>query len=123
MSPEEFEALMPAHVESRSFSVDDLTDKSDRTLLYGYTCMGKTWHVYLKGGEITCCVCGTDHVFSTWYAGPFIKDARDLIPDDRLYSSACDAETCRIFLARGIDLRFLLPDDRPAAQFYGRLAD
>ena len=29
-----------------------LVDKKDRTLLYGYTCNGKTWHVYIKDEQI-----------------------------------------------------------------------
>ena len=34
-------------------SAEDLKDKSDRTLLYGYTCDRDTWHVYLEDGKIS----------------------------------------------------------------------
>ena len=33
-------------------TTQNLNNRQDRTLLYGYTCDRETWHVYLKKGNI-----------------------------------------------------------------------
>ncbi len=109
----------------------DLTDKSDRTLLYGYTTRllyNRTnihvhFHVYLKDNKI--------HIVT------YLKDSRYNAPDHmqraiaesnddyiptRLYPEYCDYEFCKILKDRGYDLPFNNWSDshnRQANPFYG----
>lgn len=103
-------------------SPDDLENKSDRTLLYGYTCDRDTWHVYIK-----------DEVIHTiWYNSreddivicelPNYISNEQYIPNKRLYPECCDFEFCSLLKNKEVHLPFTTWDDnrdREEEQFYG----
>lgn len=101
-------------------SPDDLKNKSDRTLLYGYTCDRDTWHVYIK-----------DEVIHTiWYNAreddvvicelPDYISNKQYIPNKRLYPETCDFEFCSLLIDKGVHLPFTTwNDNREEKQFYG----
>jgi hypothetical protein len=123
MDLKEYQILKIIEKEAkRVISPDDLENKSDRTLLYGYTCDRDTWHVYIKD----------EVIHTTWY------DAREdeitifelpskgyisnyvYIPNKRLYPECCDYEFCALLKEKGMDLPFTTwNNDREVKQFYG----
>lgn len=47
----EFHRLEDVEKKDKLITSDNLYNERDRTLLYGYTCDRKTFHVYLKYNE------------------------------------------------------------------------
>lgn len=96
-------------------SVNDLTDQSERTLVYGYNLNRKTFHVYLKDGVIHRVV----------YSGgssatPARVDSRksdvewdpaDLAPTKRAYPERCDFEFATLLKSKGVVLPFTTFND------------
>lgn len=104
--------------------VEDLSDTKDRTLLYGYTCSRKTFHVYLKNNEIHVILYNEDYdeknVKPKNMRELFIKTNCDYIPDKRLYPEACDFDFCKLLKEKDISLPFtVFNTDRPIQDFYG----
>jgi len=93
----------------------DLIDKSDRTLLYGYTCDRSTFHVYIKDGEIKIVVYKT------------VGDLREIIPtcnsdylpDKRVYPAKSDYEFCRRLMLSGCRPCFTYWEEDIPEQYYG----
>jgi len=141
MTENEFEELLLCQVVPKLITVDDLTDKSDRTLIYGYTCDQDTyrhvhlrdaWHVYLKDGKIIT-------LLYTWYLhtplnvypntvdGIYggdgepckyeykiidVKRNSNYIPDKCIDPESCDFEFCKLLKQAGQHLPFTgKPDD------------
>lgn len=123
MTKKEFKEIDKS--EENLISAEDLKPfVKDRTLLYGYTCDRKNFHVYLKNMEIHTVVYGLD--YSTGEVKP--KDMReipvvanhDYIPDKRLYPEACDYQFCKLLKNCGFDLPFtVFTGTRPVREFYG----
>lgn len=124
MNQKEFEILKTYRGVPHIISVDDLINKTDRTLLYGYTCNRDTWHVYLKDGQIVTLVYGWSYEnesseFKYHVKGQMnekscvysyniieIENNIDFIPDKRIYPNACDFEFCKLILDAGGHLPF-----------------
>ena len=85
---------------------NELLDRSDRTLVYGYTCDRDTFHVALLGGVI--------HVFLYDHNNTMIwhKDEDDLqdnseyVPNKRVYPERCDSDFVITLLHAGVDVPF-----------------
>lgn len=84
---------------SNPITINDLKDKSDRTLLYGYDCDRKTCHLYLDNGKFIFVrydgvygdvynVTGLDKIESS--------DLVEIVPNKRLYPERCDYEFCAL---------------------------
>lgn len=96
----------------------------DRTLLYGYTCDRKTFHVYLKDMEIHVVTYFTDYSGNTPkpvnLSEVFIKSNEDFISNKRLYPETCDYHFCKLLKRKGIHLPFTTYNEkRPKTDFYG----
>lgn len=96
----------------------------DRTLLYGYTCERKTFHVYLKNMKIHVVVYNVD--YSGNKPRPVnmreieVHSNQDYIPDKRLYPETCDYRFCKLLKRYGLWLPFTTYDEkRPKCTFYG----
>lgn len=82
----------------------------DRTLIYGYTCERKTFHVYMKNQKIYTVIYERD--FKCGAAKPKnmrqieIKSNREYVPDKRIYPEMCDYHFCCLLKERGIELPF-----------------
>lgn len=125
MNKEDFKDLRVKtdHNVYQLVGVDELQDKSDRTLIWGYTCDRDSFHVYLKdeklfavtykfGGDILNLVEGT-HI-----------PAVSALPDKRVYPEACDLEFCNLLLSKGAEPPFTtFNDERPYKQFHGKLVE
>jgi len=95
-------------------TINKLKDKSDRTLLYGYTCNRDTWHVYIKNGDIHTIIYRPKE-------NPEERIVRcnfDYVPSKRLYPECCDYEFCRLLNEKGVDLPFTNWQDRAEQKQY-----
>lgn len=117
MRKSEYEKLEGLH---DVFTVDDLVNKDDRTLLFGYTLERDTWHVYLEKGEIItikyngCMALSVPERID-------IRDNQRFIPSKRLYPECCDYEFCKLLKLEGYYLPFTFYDEeRGQATYYGR---
>lgn len=100
---------------------EDLINKENRTLLYGYTCDRETWHVYLKNKKIHTIRYKNNYIQKcpAYVEEISICDNGDYIPNKRLYPTACDYEFCMKLKERGYELPFTSQDDREKARYYG----
>lgn len=91
----------------KMITANDLINKDDRTLLYGYTYNRDTWHVYLKDGEIVTVVYGYKR------APARVKVATNggYMPSKRLYPECCDFEFCNLLKEKGVYLPFAKWDE------------
>ena len=105
MNKNEFEALDQIKAQPRATLPGALTDKSPRTLLYGYTCNRHTWHVYLDPKGILHRVVYDHNNLLLGHLEGGIED-RALVPDKRLYPEDCDLEACTALLRAGCNLPF-----------------
>lgn len=118
MLKEQFDQLM---VEEHLFQASDLHDKSDRTLLYGYTCSRSTFHVYMKNQEIHTLIYkrGLDNK-PVDLRERTVTCNREYLPDKRLYPETCDYEFCKLLKDAGYNLPFTCWDnEREEDVFYG----
>lgn len=82
----------------------------DRTLLYGYTCERKSFHVYMRKRVIHTVI--YESTYNDGVQIPIdmkeieVKNNGDFIPDKRLYPELCDYTFCRILKAIGYELPF-----------------
>ncbi|GAA4879688.1 hypothetical protein GCM10023310_69830 [Paenibacillus vulneris] len=120
MKKEEYEKLTSTQEAKNIITCDDLSEKSGRTLLYGYTCERETWHVYLKHGQIVKVIYNYNNVPKKFE----VTDNREFVPDKRLYPERCDYEFCALLKQRGIDLPFTIwTDDVEEKQYYGEVLE
>ena len=137
MNQEQFQQLLTpiyTHIE-----VSDLINRSDRTLIYGYTCDRETFHVYLKEemfhkiiynhsyklvsdeGEINPRVIQLEVIEteSFYSAAP-----NKFIPNKRVYPERCDYELCNLLKNKGVVIPFTSwSDNFESKQYYGLLID
>ena len=114
MNAEQYHDLKDVSELVRLITSDDLTNKSNRTLFYGYTCERDTWHVYLKDNQINAVVYNSRKKPEIAY----IFTNHSFVPDKRLYPECCDYEFCKLFKERGIDLPFTTWTDREEKKIY-----
>lgn len=118
LTREEFELVRNIEPISYKLTIEDLEDKSDRTLLYGYTSDRYTWHVYVRDYEIVTIVYGFGELVEVLD----IEEDKHYVPNKRLYAECCDFEFCTLLAERGVHLPFTtFNDERVYEQYYGSL--
>lgn len=122
MTKEEFENLKNIKSIDNMITIEDLKNKEDRTLLYGYTCDRWDWHVYIKNKEIKSVI--------YWFRG---EDMREIeikynemyVPDKRLYPEFCDYEFCSLLQKKDVSLPFTVFEEgnktKELKQYYGKI--
>lgn len=111
----ELEALAPAS-PGRLVGLENLTDRSARTLLYGYTTQRHTWHVYLDAqGTLHRLVYSESRgtlLLLNYSSGETAGCVRndEYVPDKRLYPESCDHEFCALLKDAGVSLPFTAYD-------------
>ena len=99
----EFESLKKVKQDKPTIiTIEDLINRDDRTLLYGFTFNKDTWHVYLKNNEIYTVV----YEFNGRPQPIEVRTNEDYIPDKRLYPERCDFEFCNLLKQKGFELPF-----------------
>lgn len=116
MNQEQFDQLAKP-VTPRLVSVDDLVDKTPRTLIYGYYSDGVTHHVYLdEDGQLHRLLyrptsqqeAGPRKFFIISHdSGPSagVSCNTDFVPGKRTYPESCDFEFCRLLQSVNVPLR------------------
>lgn len=118
MNAQEYELLQSIKPVHKVLTVDDLENKSPRTLLYGYTIERMTWHVYLnEQGEIVV----MEYDRHTKPVQKPVQENQDFVPSKRLYPERCDFEFCKLLTERNIYLSFTTADfeDFQEKRYYG----
>lgn len=111
-------------VPSRVY-LDDLKDKSDRTLIHGYTCGRHTYHLYLKDGLFYSLYYEYDKTYlkNDVFVGGSIELSH-CYPDKRIYPECCDLEFCEFLIKNGHSLPFTsFSENRELKQYYGELLE
>ena len=106
MSPEEFDALQKTRWVKMPKMIGPLQGTYDRTLLYGYDCDRRTWHVWQKDGYLHRAIYIQSNRHPEVHDQNVELDAATLVPNKRLYPEACDIEFCTKLRALDIDLPF-----------------
>lgn len=99
--------------EYPKITADNLTNKKNRTLLYGFTCDRDTWHVYLFDMNIYVCkyAYGENPIDIGYICDEFV-------PDKRLYPARCDFEFCSLLKSRGIYLPFTTYGEKETVAYH-----
>lgn len=91
-------------ITSPVISIEDLHDKTERTLLYGYTCERATHHVYIKNNAIHVAL--YDGLGKVNLHSIKIICNQDYVPDKRVYPARSDFEFCALLIRHSIDINF-----------------
>lgn len=127
MNAEQFAKIREVRAQVELVSVTELEHQSkDRTLLFGCTGEGDTFHVYLKDRKI--CV--------TAYKNHYGREPDEVrltasddhvklhnIPGGHVYPSACDEQFCRLLITKGYGLNFRSFEEREEKEFHGKLIE
>lgn len=125
MTKQEMEMIKDSSITNKPLSAKDLEPfLKDRTLLYGYTCDRKTFHVYLKDLEIHTIIYDVEYNNGkqrpTNITEICVSSNMDYIPNKRLYPEACDYTFCKLLKHANINLPFtFFNENRPKQDFYG----
>jgi len=106
-----------------AFHTSQLDDKTDRTLLYGYTCDRDTFHVYLKDGLLHRIIYSRKNLISHEFGDSI--DVELLIPNKRTYPETCDFYFCmklEVMSEHGITFT-TYNGEREVKQFHGKVAE
>jgi hypothetical protein len=88
--------------------VSDLTDQSNRTLIYGYDCDRHTFHLYIKDRQFHVHYYVMKKTLS--HSCTESLDIRACIPDKRVYPESCDYEFCQLLKYRDVGIPFTTYD-------------
>lgn len=101
-------------------TLQDLTDKSPRTLVYGYNCNRDTWHIYITAdGQFQWVLYDFDGFLIDEYKTDSLKPS-DCLPDKRIYGQKSDFEFCQLLMHCGQSLPFTTFTAVEPAQYYGK---
>lgn len=115
MNKEQYEKLKMVEKEKEIIlTAENLTDKSDRTLLYGYTTDGTSWHVYIQNNQIHAIYYDINKVPNDL----IIESNRDFVPNKRLYPETCDFEFCKLLKEKDVYLPFTVWDEKREEKIY-----
>lgn len=122
MNFEQMEQLRKLKPVETHLQVDDISAPNDRTLLYGYTCVRDTFHVYYRNGLLERVIYDYNRRILSHIQSSVSLPMADLIPDKRLYPETCDFVACSILAKHGFSLPFTTYNhQREPRQFYGQV--
>jgi hypothetical protein len=117
-----------------SISIDELLDKSNRTLIYGYNCDRDTFHAFIYNGKMYSCY----YKYSTYMKEDYIINEISVIPkteqcsfkelfnkyhsvpNKRVYPESCDEEFCNLLMRKDIEIPFTTFDEKRAEMLKGK---
>ena len=100
----------------------DLVNKTNRTLLYGYTCERETAHVYLEDGVIHSVVYSYQDEILAHTTQHQMKNNQQYSIFKRVYPAASDAEFAKLLKLAGVFVPYTTFDTRVPQAFYGLVA-
>lgn len=112
MNLQELEIIKAPNIEGGVIRYEGLTDKTERTLLYGYTCDRSTFHVYIKDKKIRIAVYGYNE--EPWEITPTTNFS--YVPDKRVYPEDADFEFCSLLKQDDVRILFTSYSEERAAR-------
>ena len=105
-------------------TAETLQSKVDRTLLYGYTCDRRIFHVYLKDEVIHTVTYDLDYLEDGTSRPVDMKEVSvsyncHYVPGKRVYPHKCDFEFCKALLLAGVSIPFTFWEDVEESVYYG----
>ena len=85
---------VPPHI-----SIDDLINKTDRTLIFGFDCERRSFHLYLEKCLFRICIYNSNTVIRAEIVGTSI-DVHKCLPDKRIYPESCDYEFVALLILK-----------------------
>ena len=104
MNKQEYHVLTNI-IDGERILVEDLVNRQDRTLIYGYDISRYTFHLYLQDGDFILDFWKHPEEPETIYAQTYIN-ASTCVPNKRVYPERCDFEFCALLQEKGIDIPF-----------------
>jgi len=124
MDLNQYNALETNAGKKTSIEASELTDQTDRTLIYGYTVERLSFHLYLENGTFHRVIYDGDKVFLAGETGVESLALAQCVPDKRVYPERCDFEFCRILKSRDVSIPFTTFDPNVEARaFYGEKSE
>lgn len=120
MNKKEFKELGNTEKEVKLITIETLKNKSNRTLLYGYTRDGYKWHIYIKNNKIK----GVVYNYKGFIELTMSRVCKNsvYIPNERLCPETCDYEFCKLLKEQGIHLPFTAWNPEcEKTQYYGKI--
>lgn len=118
----EYNSLTVVESLPNMISVDELTDKSDRTLIYGYDLERNTFHLYLLNNLFYLYIYSFKKETIVSMSAEGIIDVARCNPSKRAYPEACDYEFSKLVIKYGGHISFTTFNTaREYKQFYGDL--
>lgn len=117
MNEQQYKQFNTEEVQRNTVCLDDLDDKTPRTLLFGYDVTRATFHVYIDPSDglihvlkYTSTGTGAEQKFlvishTSGQSGGVARNEQ-FVPDKRLYPESCDLEFCRLLRRYGVSLPF-----------------
>lgn len=105
-------------------TIKNLTNKEDRTLLYGNSHMNYVHHLYIKNQNIYMVYYHSSYIEAV-YCDKYIQSNDAYIRNFvKLYPECCDYEFCKLLLNKGLSLPFRIWDYRVKTNLYwGRILE
>lgn len=110
MNIDQFQQILNKDLKERTISIEDVSEKHDRTLLYGYDIDRNTHHVYIKNDQICLIVYNFAKEIISFCDG--IIPLYRLIPNKRLYPERCDFSFCNMLQEYGIHFPWTTFDEK-----------
>lgn len=124
MDQNQYNALETNVGKKTWIEASELTDQTDRTLIYGYTVGRETFHLYLENGAFNRVIYDGDKVFLAGETGVESLALAQCVPDKRVYPERCDFEFCRLLKSRDVSIPFTTFDPNVEARaFYGEKSE
>ena len=124
MKAEQLTEVRAIKAAKPSISIDDLTDKSDRTLIYGYDVDRVTIHVYIENERISYYRYSRSGEFMDFRNDERWHDPEYLVPNKRAYPEATDFEFATILARIGHPITFttwgILRSQPNSEKYHGR---
>lgn len=83
-------------------NINNLKNKNDRTLIYGYDCERNTFHVYIKDKNIFTIKYNSNGIIERVLP----TSNADYVPNKRVYPEYCDFEFCRLLQENDVYIPF-----------------
>lgn len=132
MNREEYEKLYNVKTKPSVIGINNLSNKKDRTLLYGYTCNRDTFHVYIHKGVLHKIIYNSSSSIPKLHESGSELLLENIVPDKRLYPSSCDYEFCVLLTEAGVYLPFtswefncssVKFDNKQGGSYFGKIVE
>lgn len=106
MNKEQYRTLECSTQKKDEVSIDELIDRSDRTLIYGYTIDRETFHLYLENGQFNLAIYDAYDCLVKSARGKAQMSVSDCRPSKRAYPERSDFEFAMLMKKKEANITF-----------------